>query len=253
MLVGLGLFLTIRLGFWQLDRMQQQEVDNAHLEAVAAMPALDLASDMNEVDLTTMEYRHVIASGEMDYSRQVAIRNQVWVQTWGNEMGFALLTPLILDNGEAVLVERGWVPMKYDSPASWQSFNGPDHVELQGIIRLPVQKGEMGGGVPDPTLGPGQSGLSFWNTVNIQRIQKQLPYTLLSIYIQEAPHPGVTTLPYASIPDLEVSDNTHLGYALQWFLYATLLFFGYPYYIRKHIHRGETGSLPGDITGGNGK
>ena len=241
-MVGLGLLLTLRLGFWQLDRMKQQDDTNTHLKEVADMPVLNLAEDLTGIDLPGMEFRSVVASGDMDYSRQVAIRNQVWVQTWGNEMGFNLLTPLILENGEAILVERGWIPMNYDTPAVWQLFNGPKHVEVHGIIRKPAQKGELGGGVPDPTLQPGQAGLYYWNYVNIQRIQEQLPYPLLPVYIQEAPGSGQLTLPYASLTGLELSDNTHLGYAIQWFLYAALLLFGYPYYIRKNKDRGASGN-----------
>jgi surfeit locus 1 family protein len=181
-----------------------------------------------------MEYRPAIATGYFDFENQVVIRNQVWIQSWGNEIGYSLLTPLLLQNGQAVLVQRGWIPLTYDTPLSWRNFDQPGEVSIQGIIRLPLEKGEMGGGVPDPTLIPGQDGLFFWNYTNLKRIQQQLPYEILPIYIQQAPVTEEEILPYRSIPRLELTDGAHLGYALQWFFYALLLIFGYPIFIRKH-------------------
>jgi surfeit locus 1 family protein len=233
-LVFLAIMLTIRLGFWQLDRLDQKEKFNSHVRLVQSMPELDFSGKMDGIDLTELEYRSASATGYYDFEHQIVIRNQVWVQPWGNEIGYTLLTPLIMPNGQVVLVHRGWIPLDYDTPASWRDFDQTGYVSLQGVIRLPSEKGEMGGGVPDPTLSPGQNGLSFWNYVNIDRIQQQLPYKVLPVYIQQAPIASEDSLPYRSIPDLELSDGAHLGYALQWFFYALLLIFGYPYYIQKH-------------------
>jgi len=233
-LVFLAILLTIRLGFWQLDRLNQEKNINSHILSVQAMPELNLSGNLIGINLTDMEYRPAMAIGFLDFEKQVVIRNQVWIQSWGNEIGYTLLTPLILQNGQAVLVQRGWIPLTYDTPSSWHKFDQPGEVSIQGIIRLPLEKGEMGGGVPDPTLIPGQDSLFFWNYVNINRIQQQLPYEVLPIYIQQAPVTDEEILPYQSIPILELTDGAHLGYALQWFFYALLLILGYPIFIRKH-------------------
>ncbi len=233
-LVFLAILLTIRLGFWQLDRLDQNNTFNSHILSVQAMPDLNLTEDITRINLNEMEYRSAIALGHYDFDNQVVIRNQVWVQSWGNEIGYTILTPLLMQNGQAVLVQRGWVPLSYDTPTSLRSFDKSGEVLIKGIIRLPLEKGEMGGGVPDPTLFPGQEGLFFWNNVNIKRIQQQIPYDILPIYIQQAPTPDNEILPYQSIPKLELTDEAHLGYAIQWFFYALLLLFGYPFFIQKH-------------------
>ena len=135
------------------------------------------------------------------------------------------------------MVNRGWIPAKYNTPASWREFDEPGPVTVEGIIRLPMQKGEMGGGVPDPTLSPGQHGLDLWNFVNINRLQEQNPYPLHNVYIQQAPKAGNASLPYPSSPELDLSGGSHLGYALQWFFFASLLLFGYPFYLKKQADR----------------
>ena len=34
-------------------------------------------------------------------------------------------------------------------------------------------------------------------------------------------------------PDIELTEGSHFGYALQWFTFASILFIGYPFYLRK--------------------
>ncbi len=69
------------------------------------MPVLELPTLGAQEELEEMEYRTVRVTGRYDYEHQVAIRNQFWTQEWGIESGYALLTPLILENGQAILVE----------------------------------------------------------------------------------------------------------------------------------------------------
>jgi surfeit locus 1 family protein len=232
LLVVAGIGVVIRLGFWQLGRYAENRAYNAHLDAMQAATPLVLSTANASSDLTGMEYRAVQVTGTYDFAHQVAIRNQVWTQSWGDDMGYALLTPLVLADGRAVLVERGWIPLKDNTPASWSRYDQPGTLTVTGVLRLPARP-EMGG-EQDPTPAPGESGLDFWNLVNIPRLQEQIPSPLLPVYIQQAPDPSQTGLPYrdSPVPD-PADDGTNLGYALVWFSFAILLFFGYPLYLRK--------------------
>ena len=44
---------------------------------------------------------------------------------------------------------------------------------------------------------------------------------------------GELALPYKALPELVLTDGSHLGFALQWFFYASLVFFGYPVFLRR--------------------
>jgi surfeit locus 1 family protein len=239
LLVLVATAVLVRLGIWQLDRLSQQQAFEAHLKDAQAAPALDLLDNLSSPDLTQMEYRAVIATGTFDFDHQVAIRNQVWTQSWGDDIGFSLLTPLVLSNGQAVWVERGWIPAQYNSPDGWRQFDEPGMMRVEGVIRLPLKKGEMGGGVPDPALASGQTRLDFWNYVNLERLQQQVPYKTLPIYIQQTVSDSPTALPYRLPPVLGGNDSPHLGYALMWFFYASLLLVGYPVYLIKQDNRRE--------------
>ncbi len=232
LLVLLGIGLTIRLGIWQVDRYLKNTAFANHLAAMQSASPLLLGGGSPPAGLTGMEYRAVQATGTFDFSHQIAIKNQIWVQTWGNETGYILLAPLVFPDGKAVLVDRGWIPLKYNTPASWQGFDIPSSATVSGVLRLPAVP-EMGG-VPDPTLAPGQTALELWNLIDLTRLQKQMPYPILPVYIQQAPVGDNTALPFRALPEPDLSEaGVNEGYATVWFVFTGLLIFGYPVYLSK--------------------
>ncbi|HXQ33200.1 MAG TPA: SURF1 family protein, partial [Anaerolineales bacterium] len=103
-LVLLGTALCIRLGIWQLDRLEGRRAFNAQVETMRSLPALDLNRDsLDSID--EMEWRAVQVKGTYDFENQIAILNQYH----NNQYGYHLLTPLLF-KGTAVLVDRGWIP-----------------------------------------------------------------------------------------------------------------------------------------------
>jgi len=229
-LVLVGGAVCVRLGIWQLDRLEQRQAFNAHVEAMWSAEPLTL-SGQSTLDLTAMEYRAVEVSGMYDFENQVVLRNRYFQ----NQYGYHLLTPLRLDDGSAVLVDRGWIPADgNDSPADWRKYDRPGSVTLQGQIRLGQTKPDLGG-VPDPTLTVEQTRLEFWNIVNLKRLQSQISYPLLNVYIQPDIDPDDSEPPIPYQPEIELTEGPHLGYAGQWFIFATILVLGYPFYLRKKL------------------
>jgi len=103
---------------------------------------------------------------------------------------------------------------------------------ISGVLRLPAVP-QMGG-PSDPTLAPGQASLDLWNLINISRLQKQMPYPILPVYIQQAPVGDNSNLPFKALPDPDLSEQgINAGYATMWFIFTALLIFGYPLYLRK--------------------
>ena len=233
LIVIIGIALAIRLGIWQLDRHSERQASISHIQAMQALPIVNLDLHPIPIDLNTMEYRQVIASGEYDFESQVALRNQVRSRMSGTDPGFALVTPLLLGGGQAVLVERGWIPLDYNTPAAWREFDEPGTVYVEGIIRLSLNQGEMGRALLDPTLTSSQTRLDFWNFMDLTRLQEQIPYSILDVYIQQAPGDDTETLPYRLMEQPNLDPGSHIGFALQWFFYAGLLLFGYPVWLKK--------------------
>ena len=75
--------------------------------------------------------------------------------------------------------------------------------------------------------------LELWNNADVARIAGQLPYPILPVYIQLDADAQDTEPPIPFQPEIELTEGPHFGYALQWFTFATILFVGYPFYLRK--------------------
>ena len=225
LLVLLGTALCIRLGIWQLDRLEGRRVFNKRVETMRSLPALDLNHEGFE-SVDKMEWRAVQVTGMYDFENQIAIRNQVH----DNQYGYHLLTPLLF-KGTAVLVDRGWIPADDNStPADWRKYDEAGEVNVTGQIRLGQAKPAFGG-VAD-TLPENDARLEIWNNADITRIAGQVPYPILPVYIQPNPGAGDTEPPIPFQPQIELTEGPHFGYALQWFTFATILFIGYPFFLR---------------------
>jgi surfeit locus 1 family protein len=224
--------VMIRLGFWQLDRLRQRREANARIEAQINAAPLLLNESASAAQLTGMEYRPVVARGVYDIKDEILLRNQVS----NDQPGYHLLTPLHLTgSAQNILVDRGFIPLNEASAADRAKYRQSGEQEISGIIRLPHVPRYFG--VPDPTLAPGETRLDAWNALNMDRIQKQVPYPLLPVYIQAAPvqSGAAVNQPVAVVDQPDLSEGPHFGYAMQWFGFTVVLLFGYPFFIRKYL------------------
>jgi len=226
LLVIAGTLGLIRLGIWQLDRLQQRRAFNAQFEAVRAQSTLNL-NQTQPKDIGTMEWRSAEFSGKYDFENQIAVRNQYY----NGQYGYHLMTPL-LSKGMAVLVDRGWIPADGNStPADWRKYDEAGEVKVIGQIRLGSGKPAFGG-VADALPSDG-SKLTIWNNADVAQVAKQLDYPILPIYLQPNVDASITEPPIPFQPQVDLTEGPHLGYAIQWFAFSAILFFGYLYYIRK--------------------
>lgn len=221
LLVFIGTAVCIRLGIWQLDRLEGRRAFNTQVESMRAAEQLDLNVN-TPADITSMEWRAVTVTGEYDFENQVALRNQYY----GNQYGYHLITPLRY-NGTVVLVNRGWIP----ADADWREFDEPGPVTVTGQIRLGQGKPAFGG-VADALPADGGP-LKVWNNLDVAMMSAQFPYPILEVFIQPDVDEDDTVPPIPYQPEIELTEGSHFGYALQWFTFATILFVGYPFYLRK--------------------
>lgn len=226
LLVFLGTALCIRLGIWQLNRLESRRAFNAQVESMRVLPPLDL-NQVGTASIAEMEWRSVKVAGEYDFENQIVLRNQYY----GDQYGYHLWTPLLFD-GTAVLVDRGWMPADGNSaPSDWRKYDEPGIVNIAGQIRLGQTKPALGG-VADALPENGVR-LEIWNNGDVEHITGQLPYPALPVYIQLNTDESDSEPPIPFQPEIELTEGPHFGYALQWFTFASILFIGYPVYLRK--------------------
>lgn len=226
LLVLAGMAGLVKLGFWQLDRLEQRRAFNTMVAERWALEPFDLENEELPADLSQMEYRRVEAGGVFDYDRQIVVTN--WPGPNG-EAGVLVVTPRVFDNGKAVLVARGWVPQDLAAPEQWPGFEEPADQPVLGLI----QESQTIEGATAPAEPQRE-----WYRIDVPLIQQQMPYTLAPAFLLQLPEPGrqVDTFPSREI-DIVLDEGSHLSYSIQWFTFAAVLGFGYILFVRSQDAR----------------
>lgn len=95
--------LFVRLGVWQLARLDQRRTFNATVTARLAAPPTDITA--LPADTALGHYRRVTAAGELLYDREVVYAGR----SHEGSPGVDLLTPMrIAGHDTLVMVNRGW-------------------------------------------------------------------------------------------------------------------------------------------------
>jgi surfeit locus 1 family protein len=215
------------LGMWQLDRHEKRQEFNNRVESQQILPPLVLDNTAPTNFLEEMEYREVTVRGVYNFNDQIALINQVWE----NSPGVNLVTPLIIENMDSViLVNRGWIPLEDSHPENWAGYDEPGVVEIHGIIRKSTTNPEIGN-KSDLIPAQGAPVLKEWNLLNVEKINDQVDGELLPVYIHKSALEISPNLPVPTTMEIELTDGPHLGYAGQWFLFAVILGVGYPIFL----------------------
>lgn len=224
-LVLIAAAVMVRLGFWQLDRLSERRAHNSQARAQAELPPLNLNADL-PADLERMDMRAATVSGEYLIDREIILRNQVWQ----DRLGVHLLTPLrILGSGEVMLVDRGWIPLEQAGLPDRLQYSEAGRVTVMGLLRKPPAPRSVAG------VRPVAGSEAGWNTIDLKGIQAQLGMSLLPVVLIAAPEGGSSDLPYRLLPELILTEGSHLGYAIQWFSFAAILLVGYPFFVRRQV------------------
>lgn len=197
-------FLCATLGNWQLGRAAEKRALTA--DFARAGPALELGT----LPAGAPRYQRVTARGHYDSGRQFLLDNR----SHAGQAGMEVLTPLVLADGSAVLVNRGWLP------------HGPSRETLPGVGVADAPRAVSGrlDELPQPSIRLDAPPAAGWpRLVQYPRMdelsamlgRKLQPRMLLldpaepDGYVREWSVPGTTS-------------ERHLGYAVQWFAFAAL-------------------------------
>lgn len=209
-----GVVLTARLGFWQLDRAAQKNAIQTALDerrVLPPLPADDLARD--EATAARQHHRAVVVEGRWLPELTVYLENR----PMAGRVGFVVVTPLLLADGTALVVQRGWLPRDL-----------LDRTKVAAPT-LPAVVGRVAGRIAPPPsrlveLGAAASGPIRQNldlaafTAEVGR-----PLRPLSVVQEDGPLSAADGL-LRQWPRPAADVHKHYGYAFQWFALATLIF-----------------------------
>ena len=127
-----GLALLVGLGLWQIQRLGEKEALIASVAAGMKAPPVPLAESLR-AGAEKSEYRHVQLRGHFLHDKEVYL----FSRGPKGAVGVDVVTPLVEDNGETVLVDRGFVPEALRDPKSREPGQVAGEVTLTGVLRLP--------------------------------------------------------------------------------------------------------------------
>ncbi len=203
-----GLTLMLGLGIWQLQRMAWKRGLIAEMQAGMAAAPVALADHLD--DLTALNFRSVRLRGRFLHGLEAHVGPRVLQ----GQAGLHVLTPLRLEGGATVLVNRGWIPNDRREPSSRAAGQTPGVVTIRGILR---SKLEQGAWTPEHD---GRADLWFW--FDVAGIAKARGLDLLAAVVQADGQPNPGGLPVGGVAQPKLPNN-HLQYAITWFSLAAVL------------------------------
>jgi surfeit locus 1 family protein len=222
--VLLAIGVMVRLGFWQLHRLEGRREANAVIARQLAEPPIAVdARNAATVDPNEFSFRRVRLQGEWDYAHEMELR----YRSFDGQPGIHLLTPLRLTGSDTyVLVDRGWIPFEQTGPIGRRPYDGGAGGAIEGLVYATIPQ-------DGPSTDPG-----VFSQIDLARIGAQLPYPIQHYWVQRLPSGPNQTPPLSEgLPAL--GDGSHLGYVVQWWAFALTLLITYVFFVNAALLRGR--------------
>lgn len=180
---GLAIAMIIA-SYWQYTRHQGKlryiqllglrlESPITPIKEVLSPPATDTAA------WNALLHRRLAVSGRFDFEHEMVLRNR----RLGIQPGVYAITPLRIEGTDAaVLVSRGFIPLPHAQRPLRARYQNQETIEFVGLVKESLAEGLLA--PRDPPTGPGYPWVDAWLRVNIPKIQKQLPYKILPVYLE---------------------------------------------------------------------
>ena len=202
----------IGLGLWQIQRLAWKEglireIDERTTAAPVPLPSRSTWAELRPDDYA---YRHVSATGTFEHGEEIHVFRPLGeARGPAHGVGDLVLTPLRLDDGGTVIVNRGFVPIERLEPATRQDGQVQGRVTITGLMRESEPRNLF---TPndDPTRNQ-------WFTRDplamaaFLHLADAAPFT-----IDQDVSPIRGGLPQGGETILDIPNN-HLSYALTWF------------------------------------
>lgn len=215
--VGIALFLGfIFLGSWQVQRRawKLDLIERVDQRVHAAPAALPPPAEWPQITAADHEYRAVQASGHWLAGKTVLTQAVTELGA-----GFWVLTPLQMDDGNQVLVNRGFIPTVQRARWQDQPAQAPqDPVTVAGLLRISEPRGGF--------LRENDPAQQRWFSRDVAAIAQAQGLDHAAPYFIDAglpgqpvadgtwPRPGMTVIRFP---------NSHLVYALTWYGLALMV------------------------------
>lgn len=245
LLVVGGVVLMLNLSLWQWHRLAERRDFNELVETRRAEPtetyaalvpadATDSGADVVADVVADVEWRAVAATGTYEADRTILVVNR----SQDGRAGANLVSPLVLDDGRVLLVNRGFLPLDV--------IDGPLPPAPSGTVqvagRLRASEERRRGQLSAVPAGESPSGATEVPRLDIEEIEGVLGEDLESVWLSIGADSDGATLSrpaddsaLAPVAEPELSEGPHLSYAIQWIIFSVCVVVGWVFAVRRSL------------------
>ncbi|HEX7744598.1 MAG TPA: SURF1 family protein [Micromonosporaceae bacterium] len=238
--------VMVLLGNWQLSRYRERSAINARIDAAAAVAPAPLAKVLPTPGTApgtagpapgpAVVWARATVTGRYDGTNTTLVRNR----TVNGQVGFEVVTPLVLTDGTAVLVDRGWVPPAAAGATAQPTVpatpDGP--VTVVGRVR---HSESAAGGVTR------REGRIETRRIAVPQLARHLPYPTYGGYLLLDQQDPPADPAFSAVPIEHENDWQNGGYVVQWWIFAGMALAGYGWLARREaLSRTGRGTRSGD-------
>eukprot|EP00123_Amoebidium_parasiticum_P000258 comp10622_c0_seq1/m.5317 comp10622_c0_seq1/g.5317 ORF comp10622_c0_seq1/g.5317 comp10622_c0_seq1/m.5317 type:complete len:238 (-) comp10622_c0_seq1:251-964(-) len=204
--------ITFGLGTWQVQRLQRKKAFLQLLDERINGEPVELPDSPDEC--LAQQYSRVTVEGTYDHSKEMHVLPRLSMQT--NDHGALVVTPLKrADNGQWILVNRGWVPWTQRASSTRPKGQVPGTVRFKAVIR----GGEKGG----QFVPPNRPDKNEWYWTDLQGMAEAAGTQPIMVDACEDATPP-SGIPLGGQTRVNVR-NTHLEYIITWYSLSAITTF----------------------------
>ena len=201
--------LTSSLGFWQLRRAAEKIALQDAMDAQGLKSPVTGAQLQQTKDPLRLVHQRVHLRGTWVTRSTVFLDNR----QMDARVGFFVLTPLLLEGGGVVLIQRGWVPRNFEDRNQYPHVETPTGwVDVDGRIGLS----------PSKLFEPGVAGIgTIRQNLDLDQFRAETSLALMTVTVLQSGEPSEGLR--RAWPAVNLGVDKHYGYAFQWFALAALI------------------------------
>ncbi|MFI5840280.1 SURF1 family protein [Catenuloplanes sp. NPDC051500] len=223
--------VMVLLGNWQLSRYQERTAINNRIDSADSVAPVPLASAMAAPTETgtpgaapgkDVEWTRVTVTGRYDTANEILARGR----TEGGQVGFEVVTPLILSDGTAVLVDRGWIPPADGGALARPQIPAAPSGSVTVIAKIHLSESKAG-------AIERRDGRIETRRIGLPALAPELPYPVYGAFLLLTEQRPANDAAFSQIEARHENSWQNGGYAVQWWLFAALALAGFAWLARR--------------------
>ncbi len=206
-----GTAVLAGLGTWQVKRLLWKEELIARVSARIKLAPMQLDEFLDrQMVEDNWPYSPVTTQGVFDHSKEVYF----YATNKSGAVGWNVHTPLKLDSGKTLIVNRGFVPYDFKDVARRQKGQVTGRQSVTGLVRVPLPE-KPNSFIPDNALDKREF---YWRSleqmISLMKTPESEDFVSFFVDADETPVPGDWPRGGTTIVSFP---NNHLQYAITWY------------------------------------